>query len=268
MNISDIVTIAENLARNCGYSVFPCRHNKRPACPHGFLDAVSDPVEVRPLWRRYPGPLIGVACGDASGISVLDVDIKADDARAWWFQNQHRSARDPNLSHPRRRPPRRVPAHTRRPQRPGRTHPRHRCPWRRRLCHLVVRRTATSASTIQLPRRGPRGCRSSSGHHPSRSYIAIHTALPSRSPTATWNASNDRAIDRVRSAADGQRHYRLRASARLLGGIQHRAGFSDTDAVEWLLNAVPGQNTNPNADARTVQWGLESGRATPLEARP
>ena len=40
------------------------------------------------------------------------------------------------------------------------------------------------------------------------------------------------AIDRVRSAADGQRHYRLRASARLLGGVQHSAGFSDTDAIE------------------------------------
>jgi hypothetical protein len=76
-----------------------------------------------------------------------------------------------------------------------------------------------------------------------------------------------RAINRLRSAADGQRHYRLRASARLLGGIQHRAGFSDTDAVDWLLNAVPGQNKNPDADARTVQWGLESGRAMPIEAR-
>ena len=90
MNADDVITIAENLAHNCSYSVFPCRHDKRPACPHGFKDAIADPVEVRPLWRRYPGPLIGVACGDASGISILDIDIKSNEARAWWLQNQHR----------------------------------------------------------------------------------------------------------------------------------------------------------------------------------
>jgi Bifunctional DNA primase/polymerase, N-terminal len=91
MDTDDVITLAENLAHNCGYAVFPCRRaDKKPACPHGFKDATTDPVQVRPLWLRHPGPLIGVACGEASGISVLDVDIKGDHARAWWFQNQHR----------------------------------------------------------------------------------------------------------------------------------------------------------------------------------
>lgn len=82
--------LAQNLARNCVFAVFPCRDNKEPATPHSFKDAVCDPDAVILLWRRYPGPLIGVACGDRSGISVLDVDVKHDAARGWWRQNEIR----------------------------------------------------------------------------------------------------------------------------------------------------------------------------------
>lgn len=267
MNISDIVTIAGNLARTCGYSVFPCRHNKRPACPHGFLDAVSDLVEVRALWRRYPGPLIGVATGPASGISAVDVDIKSDGARAWWFENEHR-----------------FPA-----TRTFRT--------RGGGLHVVFQHTS-GVRNVQgepIPGIDIRG----EGGYIIFWFAAGHECLDHTAP-APWPAWLSRffwpplkpvlhryihrvpvtltdrdlerirttAIDRVRSAADGQRHYRLRASARLLGGVQHRAGFSDTDAIDWLLSADPGHGQNPSADARTVQWGLESGRAAPLEARP
>lgn len=86
----EIAQLAQNVARNCGYAVFPCRENKAPATEHGFLDATSDPEAVPGLWRRFPGPLVGVATGEASGISVLDVDVKADEALAWWRQNEIR----------------------------------------------------------------------------------------------------------------------------------------------------------------------------------
>jgi hypothetical protein len=263
--LDDVATLAENLAHNCGYSVFPCRHDKRPASPHGFKDAVSDPVLVRPLWRRYPAPLIGVACGTASGICILDIDIKANDARAWWLQNQHRI-------------------------------PETRC-YRTRSggLHAVFRHTpgVRNVQGEPIPGVDVRG----EGGYVAWWFGAGYECLD-HSPPAPWPAwlsqffwppkpalyryihrvpvtLSDRdlerirttAIDRVRSAADGQRHYRLRASARLLGGVQHIAGFADADAIEWLLDAVPGQNTNPCADARTVLWGLESGRAAPLEAR-
>ncbi|HXP05809.1 MAG TPA: bifunctional DNA primase/polymerase [Stellaceae bacterium] len=54
--------------------VFPCRLDKRPACPHGFKDAAISATAIRELWRRWPGPLIGVPTGQASGLFVLDID--------------------------------------------------------------------------------------------------------------------------------------------------------------------------------------------------
>ena len=80
----DALTIGTNVAARYGWAVFPCRLDKRPACPHGFKDASRDPPEIEALWRRYPGPLVGIATGAVSGIWVLDVDVKHQEAVDWW----------------------------------------------------------------------------------------------------------------------------------------------------------------------------------------
>jgi hypothetical protein len=82
--VSEVVVLAQNLAKNCAYAVFPCRVDKRPATSHGFKDASKDPDEIARLWRRYPGPLIGVATGAVSGIDVLDIDRKDPISMKWW----------------------------------------------------------------------------------------------------------------------------------------------------------------------------------------
>jgi hypothetical protein len=84
----DVAALAAALARNRRWAVFPCREDKRPATLSGFKDAVSDPSAVADLWRRYPGPLIGIATGEASGIDVLDIDMKHGEALHWWQDNQ------------------------------------------------------------------------------------------------------------------------------------------------------------------------------------
>ena len=80
--IPDAVAAAERLAK-CGLAVFPVLSNKVPATPHGFRDAIRDPAGVAPLWRHYPGPLVGVATGAISGIAVLDID-RQHDGGAWF----------------------------------------------------------------------------------------------------------------------------------------------------------------------------------------
>jgi hypothetical protein len=82
--------LAQNLARNCGYAVLPCHGDKSPACSHGFTDASSEPAAIARLWDRYPAPLVGIATGAVSGISVIDIDVKHDAALAWWRANEHR----------------------------------------------------------------------------------------------------------------------------------------------------------------------------------
>ena len=69
-----------------GLPVFPCAATKRPTCPHGFKEAARDARVVRALWRDYPGPLIGVPTGTASGIFVLDVDSAKHDTAVEWLE--------------------------------------------------------------------------------------------------------------------------------------------------------------------------------------
>ena len=76
----------EDALRLAHYSrpAFPCYANKRPACPHGFKDATDDPEKLRELWRQYPGELVGVPTGEASGLFVIDVDSgRHDEAQDW-----------------------------------------------------------------------------------------------------------------------------------------------------------------------------------------
>jgi Bifunctional DNA primase/polymerase, N-terminal len=70
-----------------GLPCFPCHLDKKPATPRGYQDATSNRESVIELWRRHPGPLIGVPTGELSGLDVLDIDPRnAGDA---WL-NRHK----------------------------------------------------------------------------------------------------------------------------------------------------------------------------------
>jgi hypothetical protein len=73
--------------------IFPCRADKKPACDHGFDDAVADQAGIDRLWsavwpRNRPA-LVGVATGVISGISVIDIDSRRGGDR-WFFENRDR----------------------------------------------------------------------------------------------------------------------------------------------------------------------------------
>jgi Bifunctional DNA primase/polymerase, N-terminal len=89
------MTAASALAAACtlggmGYACFPCRVDKRPATPNGFKAAAKERYIIEELWRRYPGELVGVATGEMSGASVLDIDAKHKTARKWWTEHRDR----------------------------------------------------------------------------------------------------------------------------------------------------------------------------------
>jgi hypothetical protein len=78
--------------------IFPCRTDKRPTTPHGHLDAVSGAASIAELWRKYPGPLVGVCTGASGGISVIDVDERGES----WF-HAHRDQLPQTRTHKTRR---------------------------------------------------------------------------------------------------------------------------------------------------------------------
>jgi hypothetical protein len=70
-----------------GLPCFPCSERKSPAIPGpgGHKHATDDPAALRALWRRHPGPLVGVRTGEKSGISVMDIDgPRHPEAEAWF----------------------------------------------------------------------------------------------------------------------------------------------------------------------------------------
>ncbi len=269
-SITETERLALNIARNTGWPVFPCRWaDKRPARPkaeggNGFKDASTDPEQIAELWRRWPGALIGIPTGQASGMSILDVDVKHDTARAWWFENEIR-----------------LPT-----TRTFRT--------RGGGLHLAFRHAPGVRNIEGRPIKGV-DVRGEGGYFVfwfAAGFECVDTAPPAPWPhwltRLFWSppvprkecaaSRNDtapladrlaqiktRAIELVRGAEEGQRHNRLRAAARLLGGIQGAAGFNDPEAIRWLIEALP-PDANVAKSEATAAWGLSAGRASPIDA--
>ncbi len=60
-----------------GWPVFPLKPGaKVPVTEHGFLDATTDPEQIRRWWEANPSYNVGLACGEKAGITVIDVDGK------------------------------------------------------------------------------------------------------------------------------------------------------------------------------------------------
>src|SRR5580700_2708085 len=58
-----------------GWAVFPIHpRSKVPATEHGFKDASREESKLRHWWGNGSRYGIGIACGDPSGIFVLDQD--------------------------------------------------------------------------------------------------------------------------------------------------------------------------------------------------
>src|ERR1700674_4689062 len=72
-----------------GLPCFPCGIAKKPTTSRGFKDATCDPATLCELWKKYPGPLVGVPTGETSGLDVLDLDPRHG-GDAWLAEHKHR----------------------------------------------------------------------------------------------------------------------------------------------------------------------------------
>lgn len=60
-----------------GWHVFPCKPlGKQPATRNGFKDATTDTEQIRRWWAAMPSANIGLRTGAASGVFVIDIDVK------------------------------------------------------------------------------------------------------------------------------------------------------------------------------------------------
>jgi Bifunctional DNA primase/polymerase, N-terminal len=87
-------------ALTIGLPAFPCAANKSPAIPGpgGHKHATADPVALRELWWRHPGPLVGVPMGEPSGLDAFDIDgPRHPEATEWW--QAHRDRLPPTRVH-------------------------------------------------------------------------------------------------------------------------------------------------------------------------
>lgn len=71
------------------YPVFPCGENKAPIVAGGFKAATQDPDEVERMFSMPSAALIGVPTGEASGLAVIDVDVRdGKEGIEWVEKNQ------------------------------------------------------------------------------------------------------------------------------------------------------------------------------------
>ncbi len=67
------INLALHLASR-DWAVFPIGQSKRPIVPAWDAVATNDPDKVRALFKPYPSCAVGIACGRASGVFVIDID--------------------------------------------------------------------------------------------------------------------------------------------------------------------------------------------------
>jgi hypothetical protein len=80
-----------------GYPVFPCTRKKRPCWSNdelgveagegGLKIAARDPEEIKRLFAHPGAALIGVPTGSASGLAVVDIDVKDGKCGQDWYDD-------------------------------------------------------------------------------------------------------------------------------------------------------------------------------------
>ena len=245
--------------------VFPCLPNKSPACKRGYLDATTEPQKVVELWGKSNAPLIGVPTGERSGFDVLDIDPRHG-GDAWLAESTEA-----------------LPITRRHKTQSG--------GWHILFRHADGVKNTASKIAPGVDTRGQggyviywpaMGCEVENPkvlddwprwllkilNPPRRQYAPVAAPATKAEANTRANLMIERAYDKVRNAAPGQRHYAIRAAAATIGGLE-RFLERGTDAVlNDLVTLIMQAGGEDRANAeKTVAWALEKGSRSPLLAR-
>jgi len=249
-----------------GFPVFPCARNKQPAISkerggRGFLDASTDPERIKVMFGQA-GDLVGSPTGEITGFDVLDLDYRHR-AQDWESANTHRL------------PETRI----HQTQSGGRHYLFRHAPGVRNSAGRIAQGVDVrgDGGYVVMPPSLGYGIINDSDIAEWPDWLlelALPPPEPPRRPVAHPAVSVESkrydgfirgVADRVGRAADGAKHFALRNAALSLGGIQDAAGLSDDAATQLLLAALPPGVKDWKAAAKTIAWGLERGRAKPIE---
>lgn len=248
-----------------GLPVFPCGANKRPLTEHGFKDASTDETTIRRWFADPAAVMIGMPTGRASGLVVVDVDIK--DGRQgmdWLNANSHRLPQTRTI-------------------RTGSGG-----------LHLYLRHwgevVRNSASRI-APGIDVRGDGGYVIVVPSPNYVVADAAEPAEAdgwlrallcppepalaprpaprardavPDAYAEVALREELDRAASAPDGTRNHTIHEVAVKLGTLVG-AGLLPRGLVEAELGAIAAQWPNRPKTLDTIKRGIDYGQAHPRD---
>ena len=80
--VSEMMLVVLAYASRHRWRVFPIgRDCRTPLCAHGCYDASAERYEIDRLFQGRPDANVALACGPASGVFALDVDVKGADGR-------------------------------------------------------------------------------------------------------------------------------------------------------------------------------------------
>lgn len=262
-SLSAIVTDAEQLAA-AGVPVFPVRSDKRPATIHGFKDAVLDPAAVAPLWRRYPGPLIGVPTGEASGLDALDIDPRHGGDK-WWLDHAHLIP-ETRMHRTRSNGLHALFLHA--PSVRNTESKIARGVDTRGEGGYIVWWPATGCRIVEAPvQQWPEWLLESLRRGVEREQRQVRTFWALDSADHAQRVA-ERVLAGIKRASEGQRYYVLRKGAYTLGGLLSYLPFSETEAVERLVDAAESAGAADSKHAKRIAvWGLKHGIDTPFSLR-
>jgi len=282
---SSILNAALNYARQ-GIPVFPCRLDKKPLTPHGFKDATTDEAQILEWWTTWPGAMIGVPMGAASGLWALDIDCAKAEGDADGFASlQSLTGVHGDLSA------------TRMQQTPsGGIHFIHRYP---KDGQKIPNSTSKVAEKIDVRGDGGYIIIAPSVNADGKAYAFLNESLPAdapewllslvRQPTKPVSqcipppASNlpstleaalsivepyaQKALDeecaKVAATPEKARNNTLNASAFSLGTLVGGGELDESLARSRLMGAAMRCGLSPNEAAKTIESGMTSGKQHP-----